>query len=232
MAAAPAPVAPAVAPGTCTPQCAEGSQCNPDGTCSLTPASPLAAFEALPPGERPSGKQSLSEKAGFFLQGRLNASFLFITDEYDGGDGGAGTFQDDYSGITSGISALVGGSPGAGFVLGGGLDLTTGAIEVTTDNGFSGDVDASELALNAFAQKFFGAFYLRALLGYQAADAGSEDFSGFTYGAGLGVDISIARKWAVGGGMTVRLARASYDNEFSGEWSSGVVAFTVGATLF
>jgi hypothetical protein len=98
-------------------------------------------------------------------------------------------------------------------------------------------VDGSGVVLFAMFQKYFGAFYIRGLLGGMAGGATNEDvdYGGVMFGAGLGADFLVSRSWALGGSLNYRYTSGSYSNDgdgYSGEFNMNVLSLQFTATLF
>ncbi|MEZ4220962.1 MAG: autotransporter domain-containing protein [Polyangiaceae bacterium] len=169
-------------------------------------AQQAAAPAAAAGGEPAAPPSDVHNHDGFYLNLGLNFGYSMVSWSVDG----AGSLDQDLSGLSSGFDLLIGGTPVPGLVIGGGLigvrtsdpKIKTGSVETTAD----GTMLLAGLSL--FGQYYFDpaeGFFLQGQLGYAVLDfvnsngsSGGNDPTGFLVGVGAGYDFWIGEQWSVG----------------------------------
>jgi hypothetical protein len=192
-----------------------------------------------PPPPPPPKQVPHDERTGFYFQGGLGLLYGSLKDDYLGqgaelGEEGTETVR----GAGTSLSLRFGGGVGAGVVLGAALLSGGGTFDYEDDYGDAvteSRVDASNVGLMAFGQKYIGPFFLRLGLGLLAAGSEDDDdaYGGFGFGVGGGADFSVSRTWSLGFGLDYHRSSGSYDeSDYRGDFVINMFTGQFTATYF
>jgi hypothetical protein len=182
----------------------------PSGRVNLTGA-PTIDLSTPPPPE-PVGR-TYHQHEGFYL--RLGGGFGYLAANAE-----TDTVDLESSGLTLDFEALVGGSPGPGFAIGGGI---LGSLQLSGDwesDDFAGSTsgDLTSFIIGAFADGFPDpkkGWHVGGLVGLASVSVdppGGDDGSdalGFGGAAWVGYDAWVAPEWSIGGALRLDALRAT-----------------------
>jgi hypothetical protein len=208
-AAEPPPAEPApVEPGAPPPSA------EPTGHINLTGSSPTIDLSTPPPPE-PVGR-TYHQHEGFYL--RLGGGFGYLAANME--TDRAGTVDLESNGISLDFEGLVGGSPGPGFAIGGGVigSLQLSGDWESDDAPGSASADLTTLLVGAFADGFPDpkkGWHVGGMLGLASASfdtpGGNDGSDGLGVGgaAWVGYDAWVAPEWSIGGALRLDAMRVT-----------------------
>jgi hypothetical protein len=188
----------------------------PSTHMNLTGDSPTIDLSTPPPPE-PVGRE-YHYHDGFYL--RVSGGLgTFLTASADAGD-----VSFDSDGLTLSMEALIGGSPGPGFAIGGGVlaDLQLSGDWELEDGVGSDSADLVSVLIGPFADGYpspNGGWHFGGLLGLASVSfqqPGGDDGSnaiGVGGAAWAGYDFWVAPEWSLGGSLELKALRATNSDD-------------------